>query len=55
MRTPTYDATSLDATSFTGIVAGLGLLLIAFFAPGVELLAVPALLVLLPSMLFGLR
>jgi hypothetical protein len=31
------------------------MLLVAFLAPGVELLAVPALLVLLPSMLFGLR
>ena len=55
MRSPSYDARVLDASTFTGIVAGLGLLLIALLAPGVELLAVPALLVLLPSMLFGLR
>jgi len=55
MRNPTYDARGLDASTFAGIVAGLGLLLVALLAPGTELLAVPALLVLLPSMLFGLR
>ena len=55
MRHPISVPRSVDASSFAGIVSGLGLLLPALVAPGLELLALPALVVLVPSLLCGLR
>jgi len=55
MRYPISLTPSADASSFAGIVSGLGLLLTAVVVPGFDLLAVPALLVLVPSLLCGLR
>lgn len=45
----------VDASALVGIAVGMGLLLPAFVAPEMGLLAVPAFLVLLPSLLFGMR
>ena len=46
---------ALGASSLVGIVAGVGLLVPAAFVPGIEALALPAFLVLLPSLLYTLR
>lgn len=46
---------TLDLATFLGIVLGMGLLIVAYFAPGMRILAAPALLILLPSLLYGMR
>ena len=43
----------LDASSLLGIAAGMGMLLPAFLVPDLAFLALPAGLVLLPSLLYG--
>jgi hypothetical protein len=45
----------LDVSALLGIVAAMGLLVPAFFVPGMGALAVPAFVVLLISMLCGTR
>jgi len=46
---------ALDITALVGIVAAMGLMVPAFFVPGMGMLAVPAFVVLLASMLCGTR
>lgn len=45
----------LDVSALVGIVTAMGLFVPAFFVPGLDLLAAPALVVLLASMLWGTR
>lgn len=45
----------LDASSLLGIVAGMGLMLPAFFVAELAFLAAPAFAVLVPSVLYGTR
>lgn len=45
----------LDAGSLAGIATGLGMLLPAFLVPELAVLAAPALLVLVPSLIVGFR
>jgi hypothetical protein len=45
----------LGASSLLGIVAGFGLLVPSALVPGLEALALPAFLILLPSLLYSLR
>ena len=45
----------LDVSALVGIVAGTGLMIPAFFMPGMGALAVPAFVLLLASMLWGTR
>ena len=47
--------TTMDRYSLMGILAGFGMLLPAFMGPDIRMLALPALGVLVPSMLYGLR
>lgn len=49
------DRRNLDATSVVGILTGFGLLVPAIFVPELRMLAVPASMVLLPSLLIGMR
>ena len=46
---------TLEASALLGILAGLGMLIPAFLVPEIGFLALPALLLLLPSLLFALR
>ena len=55
MKTWSHRSGTPDETSLLGIAAGTGLLLSAFCLPELRILALPALLVLLPSLLFGTR
>ncbi|MDJ0869343.1 MAG: hypothetical protein QNK03_24780 [Myxococcota bacterium] len=53
MRTaPLHDSRVLDLSSVLGIAAGLGLLLASL---DMQFLALPAFVLLVPSLLFGLR
>lgn len=45
----------LDVTALVGIVTAMGLMVPAFFVPGMGMLAVPAVVVLTGSMLCGTR
>lgn len=45
----------LDLSSFVGMMAGMGLLFPAYFVPEMRFLALPAFVVLLPSLLYGMR
>jgi hypothetical protein len=55
MKTVLASDRVLDATALVGIVAGVGMLLSSFVAPGMQLLAVPAVVILVPSLLAGTR
>jgi len=44
-----------DLTALLGIFAGLGLLFPAFLMPGMSALTIPALLLLLPALVYELR
>jgi hypothetical protein len=50
-----HSYTRSDATPLLGIMAGLALLMPAAVVPELGFLALPALVVLLPSLLFGMR
>jgi hypothetical protein len=45
----------LDVATFAGVTAGLSLLICSFFFPNLQFLAVPGLLFLVPSLVYGLR
>jgi hypothetical protein len=45
----------LEASSLLGIVAGFGLMVPTFFIAELGLLALPGFVLLLPSLLYGLR
>jgi hypothetical protein len=52
----THDRMRLEDTlALLGIVAGMGMLFPVFFVPEMAFLAVPALVVLMPSMLVGMQ
>lgn len=55
MRIVTHGTGLLDASALIGIVAGFAMLLPAFFVPELRFLALPAFVVLVPSLLFGAR
>ncbi len=56
MRTLTErHSRGLDASAFAGLFAGLALLLLACTAPDLATLALPAYLILVPSLLFAAR
>jgi hypothetical protein len=46
---------ALDEISFLGVLLGMGLLLVSFFVGDWRSLAVPALIVLFPSLVYGMR
>lgn len=46
---------ALDASTLLGVAAGIGLLIPAFVVPGLGSLALPAFVVLVPSLLLALR
>jgi hypothetical protein len=45
----------LDVAVFFGILSGLTLLLISYFVPESSVLAIPALAMLVPSLVWGMR
>ena len=49
------ESSALDKATFLGMVLGLGLLVVAYFFPDLRFLAAPALLVLFPSLIYGMR
>jgi len=49
------DSRVLDAATFFGILSGLTLLLVSYFVPESRFLAVPALVMLVPSLIYGMR
>lgn len=56
MRTLTErHSRGLDASAFAGLFAGLALLLLACTAPDLATLALPAYLILVPSLVFAAR
>ena len=46
---------TLEASSVFGIVAGMGLMMPAFFVAELAVLALPAFALLVPSLLYGTR
>ena len=55
MRMSLHRNQTLDVSSVVGMVAGMGLLLPAYVVPDLWFLALPAFLILVPSLLFGMR
>ena len=49
------DSRFLDVATFVGILGGLTLLLISYFVPESRLLAIPAMAMLFPSLVYGMR
>ena len=45
----------LDAATFLGILSGLTLLVVSYFNPESRVLAIPALMMLFPSLVYGMR
>ena len=54
MKTIT-DSKVLENATFFGVVGGLAMLVVCYFAADLRFLAVPALAVLVPSFLYGMR
>jgi hypothetical protein len=55
VKTFSYSSQALDISSLVGIAAGVGMLLSASTLTGMEMLALPALALLLPSLLWSVR
>jgi hypothetical protein len=52
----TGESRALDSLSFLGVLGGVSLLVAAYFAPAsAAVLAVPALAMLFPGLLYGMR
>jgi hypothetical protein len=49
------DSAALDLASFSGMMLGLALLVVCYFVEDVRFLAVPAVLMLMPSLIYGMR
>ena len=45
----------LDVATFFGILSGLTLLVVSYFQPESRVLAIPALMMLFPSLVYGMR
>ena len=50
-----YRSQALDVTALIGMVGGMALMISASLVPEIRLLALPGFLVLVPSLLYGLR
>jgi VIT1/CCC1 family predicted Fe2+/Mn2+ transporter len=55
MKHVTFSDRVLDTSSLVGIMGGLAMLLAAFFVPDIAALAAPACIVLVASLLCGMR
>jgi hypothetical protein len=49
------DSRFLDVATFFGILSGLALLMVSYFQPEARFLAIPALMMLFPSLVYGMR
>ena len=49
------ESSVLDTATFLGLMLGLGLLVVSYFFQDLRFLAVPALIVLFPSLIYGMR
>ena len=45
----------LETLTFVGLLGGLALLLVAYFAQDLRLVAIPGLALLFPSLIYGMR